>query len=377
MLHQSTRRAEGMMMVVAMGKRKARRLSRQYNLFKQMLFKQHTYRTVDTCLISSSYERAQLLNMDRLVLLAERSKYLLTCACNAIAAFLEMSNDLISCVFHRRMIPYCKQFAIITMFESFIAAGIISLLSLAGVFLFGKRGHITGTHRFIIPVAIGMFLGVIFFELIPETLEQADLYGSIAIVVGFLSFYVLAHLLKTYHHHHDDTDEHDTHATKRSASTLLLGDAIHNIADGVVIASAFIINPAVGMAATLGIALHEIPQEIAEYGVLIHAGYSRKKALFFNFLSALSIFIGVILSYLFTTFGAYVWVLTGLAAGNLLYIVASDLIPELQEQTHKGHFMKTFISTLLGLVAITALITYTHELFGEEHVAPTEEIEHL
>ncbi len=256
------------------------------------------------------------------------------------------------------------------LFGPFIAAGIVSLLSLIGIFFFGKKGHLTGTHRFIIPIAIGMFLGVIFFELIPETLEAAEVYGSIAIVAGFLSFYVLAHFLRTYHHHHNDADAHDTHNSKRSASMLLVGDAVHNIADGVVIASAFLIHPAVGIAVTIGIALHEIPQEIAEYGVLIHAGYTRKKALLYNFLTALSIFVGIAISVLFASFGEYLWVLTGLAAGNLLYIVASDLIPELQETTHRDHFMKTFLSTLIGLIAITTLITYTHELFGhhdEEH----------
>jgi zinc and cadmium transporter len=261
------------------------------------------------------------------------------------------------------------------MFGPFIAASIVSLLSLIGIFFFGKKGHLAGTHRFIIPIAIGMFLGVIFFELIPETLEASELYGSIAIVTGFLSFYVLAHFLHTYHHHHNDEDAHDTHETKRSASMLIIGDAIHNIADGVVIVSAFLIDPAVGVAVTFGIALHEVPQEIAEYGVLIHAGYSKKKALTYNFLSALSIFIGVGVSLLFASFGEYIWILTGLAAGNLLYIVASDLIPELQETTHKGHFMKTFLSTLLGLIVITALITYTHELFPHEEDEHDEETE--
>ncbi len=260
------------------------------------------------------------------------------------------------------------------MFESFIAAGIVALLSLTGVFFFGNKGHLVGTHRFIIPAAIGMFLGVIFFELIPETLEASELFGGVAIVTGFLSFYVLSHFLRTFHHHHNDDDEHDTHESKRSASMLLIGDAIHNIADGVVIVSAFLIHPAVGIAVTLGIALHEVPQEIAEYGVLIHAGYSKKKALFYNFFSALSIFIGVSISIVFVNFGDYIWILTGLAAGNLLYIVASDLIPELQETTHKDHFMKTFLSTLIGLIAITALITYTHELFGHEEENESEEL---
>ncbi len=257
------------------------------------------------------------------------------------------------------------------MFEPFIAASFISLLSLVGVFFFGKSGHLTGTHRFIVPVAIGVFLGVVFFELIPETLEASHFYGSIAIATGFLSFYALSHYLRTYHHHHEDA--HDECEHTRGARMLLIGDAIHNIADGVVIASAFLLNPAVGIATTIGIALHEIPQEIAEYGVYIHAGYSKQKALFYNFISALSIFIGVSLSALFASLGDFIWVLTGLAAGNLLYIAASDMIPELNHNTHKDHFMQTFISTLIGLIAIVSLLTWSHENFGpEEHTVETE-----
>jgi len=263
------------------------------------------------------------------------------------------------------------------MFEAFIAAGCIALLSLIGVFFFGKSGHLRGSHRFIVPVAIGVFLGVIFFELIPETLEGSHFYGSIAIAAGFLSFYLLSHFLRTYHHHHgDDHGAHDECENTRGASMLLIGDAVHNIADGVVIASSFLLNPVVGVAVTVGIALHEIPQEIAEYGVLISAGYSKKKALMLNFLSASSIFVGVLLSSLFISLGDYIWVLTGLAAGNLLYIAASDMIPELNHTTKKSHFMLTFISTLVGLIAIVSLLTWSHEYFGheEEHEEESHEV---
>jgi zinc and cadmium transporter len=251
------------------------------------------------------------------------------------------------------------------MITSLFAAASIALLSLLGIFFFGKRGHIAGTHRYIVPVAIGVFLGVIFFELIPETLHGSEFYGAGAIAVGFLSFYVLAHILRTYHHHHED--EHDACLHTRGAQMLLIGDAVHNIADGVVIASAFLLNPAVGIATTVGIALHEIPQEIAEYGVLRHAGYSNKKALLLNFFSAASIFIGVLIANLFAQFGDYLWILTGIAAGNLLYIVASDMIPELNESTHHSHFKQTFLSTLFGLIAIVTVLTWSHEYFGEKH----------
>lgn len=263
------------------------------------------------------------------------------------------------------------------MFEPVIAAGLITLLSLTGIVFFGKSGHLKGSHRFIVPVAIGVFLGVIFFELIPETLEASSFYGSVSIAAGFLSFYLLSYFLRTYHHHHEESC-HD-HQNKRGASMLLIGDAVHNIADGVVIASAFLIDPTVGIAATLGIALHEIPQEIAKYGVLIHAGYSHKKALIFNFLTASSIFIGVLLSALFASFGDFVWILTGLAAGNLLYIAASDMIPELNHHTHEDHFMQTFVSTLIGLVAIVSLLTWSHAHFESDHIenTPLQEEGHI
>jgi len=249
--------------------------------------------------------------------------------------------------------------------EVLAAAGVISLLSLSGVLFFGKTGHLVGTHRFIVPFAIGAFLAVAFFELIPETLEASHFYGSVAIVAGFLLFYLLSNILHTYHHHHDEHG-HDDHcaATKVSAIMLLWGDTIHNITDGIVIASAFFINPAVGIVTVVGIALHEIPQEIAEYGVLLKAGYSKNKAIGMNFLSSLGVVFGAGLSLLFAGFlGEYIWILTGVAAGNLLYIATSDLLPGVHKESHQnGSFIPAFIATLLGVVLVGGLISYTHTL---------------
>jgi zinc and cadmium transporter len=257
------------------------------------------------------------------------------------------------------------------MLYPIIASLGVALLSLVGVVFIGKSGTGKNMHRIIIPVAIGVFLGVIFFELIPETLEGSEFYGAVAIVTGFLGFYILSHFLQSYHHHHED--EHDSCEHAKSAQMLLVGDAVHNIADGIVIVGAFLISPAVGIATTIGIALHEIPQEIAEYGVLIHAGYSRRKALLLNFLSASSIFIGVLIATLFVSLGDYIWVLTGIAAGNLLYIVASDMIPELNGKEHRHHFVQTFISTLIGLAFIVGLLTWSHGGISHEHHDEHEE----
>ncbi len=246
------------------------------------------------------------------------------------------------------------------MFEALLAAVCITLIALVGALFFHNDTHADERmHRYILPIAVGVFLGVVFFELIPETLEASHTFGPIAILVGFLGFYLLSHFLDTYHHHH--TDSHDDCA-HNGARMLLIGDGIHNFADGVVIASAFILNPVAGVMTAIGIALHEIPQEIAEFGVLLRAGYSKGKACLYNMLSASSVILGVLLTYFFIhTFADIVFVLTGIAAGNLLYIATADFIPELRH-SHKNHFVQTFAATLFGVVCIGVLITYTHSL---------------
>lgn len=247
------------------------------------------------------------------------------------------------------------------MFEPFLAATLVAALSLGGIFIFRNHPHITGTHRFIVPVALGFFLGIVFFELIPETLHHNETYGALAILAGFLGFYWLAHVLRGYHgHQHEHCEDC---VPQHSARLILVGDAVHNVTDGVIIAAAFAIDPAVGVAATIGVALHEIPQEIAEFGVLVAAGYSRVQAALYNALSASSILLGVLLTYLVLEAGDYVWILTGLAAGNLLYIAAADMIPELHGEHHRKHFALTFASTLVGLILMYGLVTYTHEHF--------------
>lgn len=245
------------------------------------------------------------------------------------------------------------------MLYAFTAACTIALLSLVGSFVFRSR-NISRLTILILPIAVGTFLSVVFFELIPEALHEAETLGSIAIAGGFLFFYLLSHILKTYHHHHGEHCEGEE--THRGAALILAGDAIHNFADGIVIASAFLINPTVGIVTTLGIALHEVPQEIAEYAVLLRAGYAPRRATLLNFLSATTVILGVALTLLFSTyFESIVGVLIGIAAGNLLYIAASDILPELHNE-HAGErtFMRTFLATLLGMILMSALLISTH-----------------
>ncbi len=267
-----------------------------------------------------------------------------------------------------------------TMLELLLITAAITLLSLVGVLVFGARGHLAGTRRFIVPFAIGTFLGVAFFELIPETLADSETGGALAITGGFLLFYVLAHYLHTYHHHHHDGEtHHHCEASKASAVMLLIGDAVHNFVDGVVIASAYLVNPALGYVTALGIAVHEVPQEVAEYGVLRHAGYSSKKALTLNLASASTVMVGALATLaLASLIESHLWILTGIAAGNLLYVAMSDLIPGLQASTRaSGRFLGSLVATVLGILLIGSLITWSHEYFGHEHVEEHTEVDHV
>lgn len=251
------------------------------------------------------------------------------------------------------------------MVEALVASVVVALVSVSGALVFGGQGRVTGTHRFILPFAVGVFLGIVFFELVPETIELSSSLGPPAILIGFFGFYFFSHLLSTYHHH----DGPDNHASE-SARKLLIGDAIHNVADGVVIATAFFVNPVLGVVTTLGIMLHELPQEIAEFGVLLCAGYTKRKAMALNLFSASSIIFGVFIATFFAIFAhEYAWVITGLAAGNLLYIATSDFIPELRE-SHKDHFYEAFLATLCGVLLIFIALYASHGFL--EYYEPVE-----
>ena len=251
------------------------------------------------------------------------------------------------------------------IFESIIASFCVAAVSLVGVFFFGNNKRLIGSQRYVVPVAVGVFLSLVLFELIPETLALSPSFGGIAVAFGFIAFYVLASVLhKRYHHL--EADECDR---KGAASLLLIGDAIHNVADGVILGGAFLIDPSVGVATAIGLAVHEIPQEIVEFGVLIRAGYSRSKAALYNLISASSIVIGTLLIIVIAEHAEeYIWIITGVAAGNLLFLAASDLLPRIHGNLKNyGSIWHSAISITLGFIIMTSVLIWTHEYFGYDH----------
>ncbi len=252
------------------------------------------------------------------------------------------------------------------MFTALGVALIITLSSLIGVVLFGHDKRLIGAERFVVPVAVGVFLSLILYELIPETLEASYMFGGATIAAGFLFFYILSHKLhKRFHHlEAEDCDR------KGAASLLLIGDSIHNFADGIILGGAFLIDPRIGVATGIALMMHEIPQEIVEFGVLIRAGYTRARAAFLNLISASSIILGTIVVYaLSENASRYVWILSGLAAGNLLYLAASDLLPRIHGNLNRyGSIWHSAISITVGFVIMSSILVWSHEKYRHDNI---------
>lgn len=255
--------------------------------------------------------------------------------------------------------------------DALIASSLVAAASLLGVLFFGNSKKLIGSERFVVPIAVGVFLSLVLYELIPETLEASPEFGGIAVVVGFISFYVLSNILhKKFHHlEADDCGE------KSGAALILIGDAVHNLADGFILGGAFLINPAVGVATAFGLAIHEIPQEIVEFGVLVRAGYSKKQAALLNLVSASTIVVGTLLIIFIARHAdAYVWLFTGFAAGNLLYLAASDLLPRIHGNLKNyGSVWHSTLAIIIGFSVMSLVITWTHDQFGHGHEEEVEE----
>lgn len=230
-----------------------------------------------------------------------------------------------------------------------IATMLVSLISLAGVILFVS----TWSERLEVAAlsfAAGVLLATTFLELLPEAVGSGvgDSNIFLATLGSIVGFFLLERFLSWWHIH---PDEHEGHA----GFLILVGDGVHNFIDGVVIAAAFLVSPAAGVATTLAVAAHEIPHEMADYGVLIGSKFSRNRALVLNFLSGLTAMVGAIACFLFRSIVEpnLPWFMAA-SAGMFIYIAAAGLIPEL----HHARWRNTWISTvpLLAGIALMAIL---------------------
>lgn len=239
---------------------------------------------------------------------------------------------------------------------SLLAVILVSLASFVGLAAMGLRQKtLQRIVLYLISFAAGTLMGDVFLHLLPEIIELSDwtVGTSIAILAGILISLILEKVIHWRHCHLPVTSHHTHHFAWMN----LFGDGMHNFIDGVVIAASFMVNIPTGIATTVAVFVHEIPQEIGDFGVLVHSGFSRGKALFFNFLTALTAVLGVIFAWSFAGItGQVEQFLLPFAAGSFLYIAGSDLIPELHKEPGLKQAIGQVLSFVLGIAIMGALL---------------------
>jgi zinc and cadmium transporter len=238
-----------------------------------------------------------------------------------------------------------------TLFFIILATFVISLISFVGAaFFFLAEKTLNKILLFLVAFSAGGLLGGAFFHLMPESLGEG-LTGFLFLALGFCFFFILENFISWHHHHAKEHPE-----AVPFSYLILVSDAIHNCIDGLMIAAAFIVSFPAGLATSLAVSFHEIPQEIGDYAVLIYGGFSKKKALLLNFLSALTAMAaGVLGFFFFEKIGGQASFLLPFAAGSFIYIAASDLIPEIKKKKEESHPFAQFLVFLTGLFLMLAL----------------------
>jgi zinc and cadmium transporter len=250
-----------------------------------------------------------------------------------------------------------------SLLYSILAVVVVSLLAFIGIFTISLKEATLDRILFVLlSFSAGSILGTAYLDLLPEAV---DLFGEgqisfvgLYITLGFLGFFFLERNIYWYHGHvHGYESEVEEKMTvKRFVYLNVIGDGIHNLLDGMIIAASFFIGIPVGIATTVAVIFHELPQEIGDFGVLVYGGLTRYKALFINFFSALAALFGVLLSNYFSihieNFASF---LIALSAGGFIYLAASELIPEIQKEKNTKKSMVQFVLFVFGIFMIWSL----------------------
>lgn len=241
-------------------------------------------------------------------------------------------------------------------FYTLISVFVVSLISFVGaIALIMNSDKLRHRLLYLVSFAAGALLGDVFLHIFPEMAEKG--FGAregYYIILGIFVFFALERFVWWHHSHSDHSEE--IHSVVYLTQT---GDTLHNFIDGVIIATSYFVSLPVGLATTLAVVFHEIPQEIGNFAVLIHGGWPAKKALLYNFLSALAAVAGalLILVFLRQNFEVPFW-LVSLAASSFIYIAMSDLIPEIQKKTdvRKSCYLLLWFGLGVGIMALLLLL---------------------
>jgi zinc and cadmium transporter len=221
--------------------------------------------------------------------------------------------------------------------------------------------------------AIGALLGAAFLEILPHALEHAGNMEALSATVlgGIFAFFILEKLVLWRHCHSEHCETHGSEAFEhkpvdhdhgRSGMMITVGDTVHNFVDGVMIAAAFLVDFKLGVVTAFAIAAHEVPQELGDFLILLHSGYSKTQALALNLLSSLAMILGAVLGYYLLA--PLVWVLPymlAIAAAGMIYVAVADLIPGLHKRVELIHTGQQALLIALGVFTVWAASTLAHE----------------
>lgn len=237
-----------------------------------------------------------------------------------------------------------------------IASILVSIISLVGIFSFLIKENIMEKILFVlISFAAGSLIGASFLHILPEVVEKSNNVEIFYFVVlGFIIFFILEKYFYWRHCHKGGKCE------LHPVSYLnLVGDAIHNFVDGVIIGASFFVDIKLGVVSTIAVVFHEIPQELGDFGILLYSGFSKTKAVFYNFLISLTAILGSILGYFLSSYIENVFIyLLPIIAGGFIYISACDLIPEIHRERV---ITKSILSLILFVLGIVFMIIIKHK----------------
>lgn len=239
--------------------------------------------------------------------------------------------------------------------HSLVSVAVVSALSLVGLLTFLLRRELQKELLlYFVSFSVGGLFGGAFFHLIPEAAEASGFTPQLSalILLGILSSFIVEQVLKWRHCHVLTSEEHP----HSFAYMNLFGDAVHNMIDGLIIGGSYLASTSMGVAGTLAVCFHELPQEIGDFGVLLYAGFKRRRALLYNFLTALTAFIGVVIALVLNVYVEdLAMILVPFAAGNFIYIAGSDLIPELHAEGKLSQVVLQLVAMILGIFILFSL----------------------
>ena len=247
-----------------------------------------------------------------------------------------------------------------------LAGGLLSVLGAAALALNAGSVRYVGA---MVSYAIGALLGAVFLEILPEAIHLSSNVAmlSATLLGGILLFFILEKLVLWRHCHHDHCEAHEPpavveHDHGRSGLMIMVGDTFHNFVDGIIIAAAFLTDIQLGIVTSMAIIAHEIPQEVGDFAILLHSGYSKSKALKLNLISSFASVAGAVLGYYtLQTMQSWISTLLALAAASMIYVAVADLIPGLHKRTKLSDTIQQVVLILLGVGSVALMGVLLHE----------------